>query len=175
MWRLITVGFVLFAFVSIGQREFPANWLGVYSGKMVLGYEGRPADTLDVVLDIHEIIADSVWSHKMTYRSARFGDITKDYLIRKVRKDDMQHYLLDEQNGIAMPLTLMNDCFYGNYDVMDMRFINTLRLTPDGLLFDLFAASNNSKKTDVIEEEGETIQVDSFTIGLHQTAFLTKE
>lgn len=167
---------LLFAFGLKAQDSFPKDWIGDYSGKMILGYLDRTADTIDVELEIKEVIADSVWTHKMIYHSPKFGDITKDYLIRIVRKDDKQRFVLDEQNGIVMPLTFLGDCFYGTYDVQEMKYINSMRKKDNTIIFDLFAGNEKSKKTDVIHEEGdEDFVVDSYTITLHQTAFLHKK
>lgn len=167
---------LVFAFGLKAQNSFPADWIGDYTGKMVLGYLDRPADTIDVELEIKEVIPDSVWTHKMVYHSSKFGDITKDYLIRIVRKGDMQRFVLDEQNGIVMPLSYLGDCFYGTYDVMEMKYINSMRKMDNTIIFDLFAGHEKSKKTDVIQEDGqEDFVVDSYSIMLHQTAFLHKK
>ena len=164
------------AFGMNAQNSFPEDWVGDYAGKMILGYLDGQADTIDVELEIKEVIADSVWTHKMIYRSSKFGDITKDYLIRIVRKGDLQRFVLDEQNGIVMPLTYLGDCFYGTYDVMEMKYINSMRKMDSTIIFDLFAGNEKSKKTDVFHEEGEEdFVVDSYSIELHQTAFLHKK
>lgn len=171
---------LLLAFFSVfglsAQSSFPQDWIGDYSGSMTLGYLGRPNDQIAVELSIQEVIPDSVWTHKMTYRSERYGDMTKDYIIRIKQKGQNEQYILDEQNGITMELSLMGNCFYGFYSVMGNTYINTLRLNQGGtLLFDLFAGDESTKKTDSIEEEGEKFDVDSYTIVLHQTALLSKK
>ncbi len=160
--------------VSYGQGLLK-DWIGHYEGQMILGFLNRPADTINVELDIAVIIEDSVWTHKMTYHSSKYGEIVKDYLIRKSPSSNGNAYVLDEQNGITMPLSLMNDCFYGTYHVGDMQYINTLRRSEDELLFDLFAASDTSLKTDTIDDEGSQFVVDSYSVLLHQTAFLKRK
>jgi hypothetical protein len=174
--KLLIFFLLIHVFELASQSSFPENWMGDYSGKMTLGYLDRPGDELTVELSIQEVIPDSVWTHKMIYRSERFGDITKDYLIRAQKKGEKQRFVLDEQNGIGMDLSLMGNCFYGFYSVMGTTYINTLRLNDDGtLLFDLFAGDESTKKTDKLDDDGEPFEVNSYTIALHQTVLLSKK
>lgn len=171
---------LLFITISLSSlflraQLFPEDWIGSYSGNMILGYVNQPADTIPIELEIKTLVEDSVWSHKMIYHSERFGEITKDYLIRIVSKGNRKNYLLDEQNGIIMPRSLMDNCFYGTYEVDGMLYMNTLRYLDGKLIFDLYCSPKESVSRNNIEEEGDLFVVDSYKVTLHQTAVLSRK
>jgi len=161
---------------ALAQGTFPAKWMGEYQGTMTLGYTDRQSASVEVSLTIAEVIPDSVWTHKMVFRSEQYGLITKDYLIKAVSKGDSVNYVLDEQNGIAMEMSFMEDCFYGMYTVLGNTYITTLRRIGDKLLWDLFAAPTSSLT--ITEHNGGKsevpIKVESLKVNLHQTVLLEK-
>ncbi len=176
MKLLLIILAVFFAVNSMAQK-FPEDWIGSYSGDMILGYHNRPNDTIPVDLEIEEVEEDSTWTYRMTYHSDRFGEIVKNYLyVVKSKKDDT-HYILDEQNGIKMNQTYMNGSFYGMYDVMGNTYVSTLRRTDEGLYFELIAADLNNKleSASIPEANEDAIEVESPLVTIHQSALLKKQ
>ncbi|GEM_PF-3552847 len=175
--RLILLFCTVFSLTSLGQSSFPDNWIGDYDGQMILANMGRPNDTIAVDFTLEEVIKDSVWTHKMHYYSEKWGDIIKDYLIVAKRKENTVDYYLDEQNGIVMELTYMNDCFYGMYEVMGMIYTTSFRKHGDQLFFELYAASLDKKKLSATEpdENGEVIKVESPKTTLVQSVMLSRK
>lgn len=175
--RLIVV-FIFIVSNSYAQSTFPELWSGIYSGTMKIGNTDRPTIMVDVEFELLELINDSAWTHKMTFRSDNYGDIVKDYVIRAQAKGDTVNYFLDEQNGIGMETTLLNDCFYGTYTVSGTMYVSTLRRLDDQtLLWDLFAAEESSKKrSELIRLEGEETEIEVFSLkpSLNQTVFLKR-
>jgi len=171
--RGILLLFCLISFSSISQ-EFPKDWLGSYKGDMLIANLGRPKDTIPVEYEMVTLEEDSVWSYKMTFYSEKYGTMVKDYKIVSSTKEDKNNYLLDENNGILMKLSLMDGTFYGMYEVMDMTFITTMRYTEDGnIYYDLFAAPIADPLITATEGE-ESIEAKSYATSLHQTALFIR-
>lgn len=145
---------VLLGQFSLAQGQFPGDWIGKYRGEMILSNTDRPSSTVNVELDLQEVEKDSVWTYTMAYHSEKFGEMTKDYRIVRVKKDDPVHYLLDEQNGIVMELSYMNDCFFGMYEVMGTIYSSTIRMKEkDQLFFELYASPMSQPKVTYAENE----------------------
>ena len=163
--------------VLYGQdTEFPNGWIGKYAGDMVIANANRPNDTVAVEFTMKELIKDSLWTDNMHYFSEKWGNIEKNYLIRAVSRENKVDFQLDEQNGIIMELTLMNECFYGMYEVMGMIYTSTLRKHGDQLFFELYAAplENPTISETEADENGESITVESPKPILTQSVVLTR-
>lgn len=167
--------FALFlSHISVAQ-EFPTDWVGSYSGEMILSFEHRQNDTLDVDFIMEEKVEDSLWSYTMIYHSSKYGEITKDYLIRAKSKGNKKSFELDEQNGIIMELTLMNNTLYGMYQVMGDIYSSTMRHNGDNLYFDLYAVPSKDPKTTKIQSEEQEVEAISYKPKLSQSVRLYKK
>lgn len=168
--------FLLIPFVSFAQSPLD-NWSGECAGSMILGYTTRSNDTIPVTFSMQNAIKDSVWRYTMNYKSARYGDITKDYVIRSKEKGDTVHYILDELNGLLLDESYMNDCLYGMYDVQGQIYISTLRKTEYGLFFELFGAPTGNPLVTVTDESinDEFIDASSYKPVFHQSVKLYKK
>jgi hypothetical protein len=165
----------LLSFHTQAQNTFPEGWVGEYQGTLEIIIDKGVVDTIPVDFVMKEIEKDSVWTYTMSYHSARYGELVKDYRYVRVRKNDPNHYLFDELNGIVMELTLMNDCFYGMYEVSDMYFFNTLRKEGDGLYFELTMSPGTEPKLSAAEEEGETFEAKSYKPNQVQAVHLKRK
>ncbi|MGB0837360.1 MAG: hypothetical protein ACPGRE_04615 [Flavobacteriaceae bacterium] len=170
----ITLVFLFFQGSLFGQNTFPSKWLGEYSGTMkISSLKGKPQQ-LKVNFEIKEIIKDSLWSHKMVFTAPDESVVTKDYRIKRLSKDNAKDYVLDEQNGLEIELSYLDDCFYSMYTVMGTTYVSTLRRINSDLLWDLFGVPKASKKTTTLQEDHPQPEliVDSYKTSLHQTALL---
>lgn len=173
MKQLLFLALIL-SHLSYGQ-EFPKDWIGSYTGEMILAFEQRPNDTLNVDFIMEEKEEDSLWSYTMIYHSAKYGEITKDYLIRAKTKGDKKHFELDEQNGIIMELTLMNNTLYGMYQVMGDIYSSTMRHNGDNLYFDLYAVPTKNPRTSKLDSDDQEIEAISYKPKLSQSVRLFKK
>lgn len=157
-------------------QEFPKDWVGNYKGEMLIGFADQPGDTLEVDFLLEEVIEDSAWTYRMTYRSDKYGDIVKDYIIRKTG-DTKSAYVLDELDGILIEMTLMDNCFYSSFSVLDNMYMTMLYKLGDNLFFDLVVVSNRPTKESVSEEdeEGQSFEVSSYKPTLHQSAYFIRQ
>lgn len=175
MKPFLTLTTILFIQLSFAQ-SFPNEWIGDYKGTMIIGSFNRANDSVPVDFTMREVEKDSVWTYTMNYHSARFGELTKDYRIVRKHKADPINFIFDELNGIKMDMTLMNNCLYGMYVVMDQYFISTLYFIDGRLMFDLIIAPQNSQLvTSAKDEEGEEdIEAISYKPVMHQRVWLEK-
>ena len=178
MVKSLCLVFGLLSGVSLSAQSstFPASWLGEYSGNMILAFAERPNDTIPVIFEIKELEKDSIWTYKMTYNSAKYGVIVKDYRIVAATKGNQSNYFLDELNGILMELTLMNNCFYGVYEVMGDLYTSTFRLKDDDFFFELFMSHMENPKISYTEANEDTpaIEAKSMKPVLVQSASLKR-
>lgn len=175
MKLILTLSTIIFVQVLFGQ-SFPNDWIGDYKGTLLIGSLNRPNDTIPVDFKLHEVESDSAWTYTMTYHSARFGELTKDYRIVRKQKNDPVNFIFDELNGIKMEMTLMNDCLYGMYDVMEQFFVSTIYYIDGKLMLDLMIAPKNSQQTTTAKGEDGEEDVDavSFKPVMHQRVWLEK-
>jgi hypothetical protein len=163
----------LFLNVIISAKaQFPEHWIGTYSGKMSLLSTGKPADSVSVQLKIYEILKDSVWSYHMDFHHQTHGDMTKDYLIKK---DKNGSFFTDENNGILIPMTYLDGCFYDCYEVDGMIFHSTMRLFWEDIFYELTGTSLRSgSERDIGNKEEGSYLVKSFKPAIIQKVLLKK-
>ncbi len=165
--------FLLVSSLSFSQ-QFPEDYTGNYTGKMIISSLQSQRDTVEVDFTFKELIPDSSWTYTMVFRSSRYGDITKDYLLKKTITGQSMHFLLDEQNGIVMEMTYLNECLYGMYEVQGQFYISTLRIQENALLYDLMIAPKQNATQSVYSED-DTFKVDSYKPVMQQTVLLERK
>ncbi|MEM8568584.1 MAG: hypothetical protein AAGF85_19160 [Bacteroidota bacterium] len=177
---LILISFVYNIDHTSAQTEFPTAWIGDYEGEMVIGNIDKPSTTAQVEYSLHEVIEDSVWSHKMTFKSDEYGDVVKDYVIRARKKGDRVNFILDELNGIEMEMSFMDNCLYGLFMLNESSYVTTFRWVSEGsLLWDLHVTAHDTKKVNSVAsgegEEKQIFEVSSYKPALHQTVMFKKK
>ncbi|MDG1330771.1 MAG: hypothetical protein P8P74_00460 [Crocinitomicaceae bacterium] len=165
----------LWAICPMFAQSILADWEGVYEGEMIIGNTVRPNDSVKVSFELTPLEVDSTWTYRMTYHSDKFGKIVKDYQLTRVG-DSKTDFLLDEKDGIIIEMSLMNNCFYSMFEVMDNLYSTSLRKSGDKLHFDLF--SSNMKEGKITKNEADKpddiFEVASYKPGLHQTITFTR-
>ena len=158
------------SFVTLNAQSVLENWEGAYEGEMIVGSSTRANDSVRVEFELSPVVADSVWTYRMTYFSDRFGTVVKDYELRRDGASTVD-FLLDEKDGIIIEMTLLNNCFYSMFEVMGNLYSTTLRKENDELLFDLFSTQKEGAMLTKSEadENGDVYEVASYKPGLHQT------
>lgn len=176
MKKFLIVCFLgLTCFFSVNAQSVLESWEGTYEGEMIVGFTNRPNDTLQVKFELLPIQADSSWTYRMTYDSKRYGIIVKDYEIHRDGTSST-NFLLDEKDGIVIEMSLMNDCFYDMFEVMDQLYAITMRKVDDDIHFELFTA--RKKKAMIThseeDEEGVSYEVTSYKPTQHQSVLLKR-
>lgn len=165
--------FSLFTFYSTAQ-EFPKEALGTYSGTMLINSTTGIKDTVAVEFEFLEQEPDSSWTFKMVFTNSKFGEMTKDYFLKSKSKNDTLNFLFDEQNGILMEMSFLNNCFYGMYEVEGNYFVSTLRIIDSStLLYDLMISPTTDPLESTYSGE-EQFKVKSYKPTMQQTVLFKK-
>ena len=141
---LITFILVTLPYVY-SQNKFPESWLGTYKGDMhILRANSEKIDTVDVIFEFLATKHAKKWTYRMTYKSAKYGDIVKDYELIKPDSLAKNIYLLDEKDGIYIEDVLIGNCLYSVFSVAGNRLSSVLRKEGDELFFEIFSSKDES-------------------------------
>ena len=102
----------------------------------------------------------------------------KDYHICRPDKNDTINYLLDEKDGIVIPMVLMNNTFYSLFEVSGNIINSTIQKRGNDLYYDLIMASEETKAVTnsvPMTEEEQSYQVTSYPAHVHQTVLLKRQ
>lgn len=144
------------------ETEFPEDWLGQYQGIMYIAHHKMGlTDTVQVQFHLNETSDDSLYTYVMIYKSPKFGNIVKDYLLRY--NDDKKELILDEKDGILIPEVLIGNTMYSNFEVGNVQISSILRNHLDYLDFELITTepSYTLDTQSFPDENGETYEVKS--------------
>jgi hypothetical protein len=171
MKQLLIIASVICLQVT-GRAQFPASWIGTYSGQMKLLNIGKPSDSVLVTLEIHEVMKDSAWSYRMVFHHKTYGDMVKDY---QINKNNAGAFYMDENNGILIPMTFLDGCFYECYEVDGMLFHSTMRLQEKDIYYELIGTPYKSAVSrDLGDEKEGSYTVRSYRPGVIQKVLLIK-
>lgn len=180
MKKLIGIILFLSAWGIHAQQFDPSQWIGEYSGIMTLNNVGSEPFTLHIDFTFTEIKKDSAWTYTMCYNSDRFGEMVKDYRILKAPNTDPSHFLMDEQNGIVMDLSFMNNGFYEFFEIDGVQgsmFATILKKQGEDIYFEIFGSSNTPERRSHIDasEESPAMDVLSYKPNFTQSVLLKRK
>lgn len=155
--------------------QLPKDWNGVYKGTMFMLAENYKPDSVNLQITIAEQQTDSIWKFNMLYKSAKFKDIEKDYIIVYSKSKD--RFFLDEQNGIVIDVTFLNNTLYEFYEVDNRFYAVTFKKTTEGLTFEIVgSATNPTMETGSHPDENNIVyNVFSLKPSFVQSAILIKQ
>lgn len=166
---------ILFTLLSVRlcsiSQEFPQDFLGNYTGTMIISSTSNVHDTAQVTFNFKEQIKDSVWGYRMVISNSKYGEVVKDYALVAKKKGRFRDFIFDELNGIKMEMSFLNYCLYGMYEVSGTFYISTFRILNEDLLFDLMIAPKENYLETKFDED-ESFVVQSFKPTLQQTVLL---
>lgn len=167
--------FTLVSIVSVNAQSILAEWEGTYKGEMIIGNTVGQNDTAQVTFELTPLEVDSTWTYRMTYENEKYGTIVKDYQLTRVGESTVD-FLLDEQDGIIIEMSLMNDCFYSMFEVLGGFYSTSLRKSGESLQFDLFSSKKDDGTVTKNEDDDpdSVFEVTSYKPGLHQSISFTK-
>ncbi len=162
-----------FSMVQCQSFDFPEDWVGNYSGIMLMHYpQANRVDTVNVFFEINEIEPDSSWTYVMSYDSKKYGDIIKEYQIILPNKDNRYLYHLDEKDGIIIEMTHMANTMYSNFSVMGSYLTSRMERVEGGIAFEIVSTKEEPSLQTGIEDPDEPIEVFSYAPFTVQRVFL---
>jgi hypothetical protein len=109
---------------------------------------------------------------RMAFQHKTYGDMVKNYLIKK---DPFGAFFIDENNGILIPMTFLDGCFYECYEVDGILFHSTMRLQDKNIFYELIGTPFNSGVNRNVGDENEgSCTVRSFLPAVMQKVLLIK-
>lgn len=179
---LIPLLIVLFFFscnttqtTSKNPPKFPDDWYGTYKGNLeIYNFAQGKAMTLPMTTIISKTDTANRWRwcSIVIYNGQ---EIVKDYAV--VRHDTMppNHYVMDENNGIFLDMTLLDNAFYDYFEVGKLGLYSISRLVGKNLHFEVTSFPLDSEKHSIFpmsETDMDTIK--SFRVISTQKALLKK-
>ncbi len=150
---------------SVGAQEIPSDWCGIYEGEMSI-YQGPTlAEKLPVRFSLLALEEGDGWTYLMEYQSEKYGNIVKDYQIVKQDSLPAHVFLLDEKDGIFIPMYMMDNCFYSRFEVGDMGLSSIMQFRPDGdIFFEIFSnkISSADQSSSNPDDEGHSYELTSY-------------
>lgn len=102
-------------------------WFGEWQGEMVNLRGGKPANPIPVALRIRPL-ADGTIEWRTLYNNDLDRGL-KDYRLIPDPSDSSK-YTMDEQNGIMLPLRLLDDVMLGPFELGGLRFLSRYFIDP---------------------------------------------
>jgi hypothetical protein len=171
--------FLLFLPYVLYSQDFNSEaWIGKYAGTMKLSSINGWNDEVHVEFEFREIKKDSVWTYTMCYKSEQLGELIKDYRIIRPTGNVKSAFKLDEQDGIIIDMTYMNNCFFSMFEVEGMIHTSSMQLVDTTIRFEMFGGdlTTPSNVTTSLPEgdSNETYKVSSYKPSYAQTVSLKR-
>jgi len=149
--------------------------MGTYEGVMYIYSQAELRDSADLRLELSEA-SDSSWSYVMTYDNPTYGTVVKDYMLLRLDSLPPHTFLMDENNGLYIPETLIGNTMYSTFDVAGNRLSGMLSWHADGLYWEIHTAPGGtaSSSTSTPDEQGRSFTVDAYQVRHTQHAWLRK-
>ncbi len=160
------------------QPVFPAAWVGTWKGQLETASTNPNAPglgTVDVVMEIAPISGTKDYTWKTTYNGA-IGTIVKDY---KLLADSVvNHYKLDEGDGIILDSYWLGNKLFSVFEVGDMTFFSYYEMQGKKLVSEISFGPSKPVRTSGSADGGmvdEASKVKSFELGNLQRIVFEKQ
>ena len=125
-------------FVHSQYHEFPADWLGSYTGELFISGTGTTKiDTLKISFDFLISPRPDSWIYRMTYESKKFGLQVKDYELLKPDSLPQNSYLLNEKDGIMIQMVCFGNALYANFSVAGQYLTSIMRKEANSIVYEI--------------------------------------
>lgn len=177
--KILSLLFILFFTNTVFSQDFDADsWVGKYAGMMQLSSINGWKDEVHVEFEFSEVIKDSVWTYAMCYKSEKLGEMVKDYRIIKVNGTVKSAFKLDEQDGIVIDMTYMNNSFFAMFEVEGMIHTSCMSLQETTIRFEMFGSNlespSNITTSEPLGDSNESYTVSSYKPSYAQTVMLER-
>lgn len=160
------------------QPAFPGAWVGTWKGQLVTASTNPNAPglgTVDVVMEIAPISGTKDYTWKTTYNGA-IGTIVKDYKL--VADSVVNHYKLDEGDGIILDSYWLGNKLFSIFEVGEMTFFSYYEMQGKKLVSEISFGPSKPVRTSGTPSQGmsdEPPQVKSFEIANLQRVVFEKQ
>ncbi|MBS3737561.1 hypothetical protein [Mesohalobacter halotolerans] len=161
---------ILLSFISVLARAqgLPEDHFGHYKGKLQI-FAADQTNTVDMEFKLQPTPDPEVYNYVIIYHTPKQKDVRK-YLLKA--KDSLGNFVLDEQNGIAIPTKYINRSLHAFFEVQSKLLKNTVRFKDQEVEFEISVA--NTKIPDTTSTADLKYQVLSYPVKTYQYAKLVK-
>ncbi len=163
------------SFLSIGQTEFPKDFIGVWSGELkIYKHDGEISLKLPMELYIDSTSKDSLWQWRISYfLSAKDPDVRSYFL--QLKDSTTGDFEIDEKNGIVLSAKLFGNTLLSRFSVQNNLLLIKYNFEKDSIYFETITGKENEKqKTGDINKEEIPI-VYNYLLSGYQSAILRRK
>jgi hypothetical protein len=163
------------SFLSMGQSEFPKDFVGVWSGELkIYKHSGKISLTLPMELRIDTTSKDSLWQWQISYFLSQKGPDIRSYFLR-LKDSTTSDYEIDEKNGIVLHAKLFDNTLVSRFSVQNNLLLIKYSFGKDSIYFETITGKESEKqKTGDIKEE-EIPAVYNYLFSGYQNAILRRK
>lgn len=158
---------LILSLLSVSFTSAQEQFVGKYKGPLVISSD---KGIQEVPMEFHllETEVEGQFDYVLIYDNK-----PRNYTL--IRKDkEKGEFILDENNGIVLPVTMKNNILYSFFEVQDNILTSRLEFKGDILLFEILF-SNKLKKTTSGGNAEAKATVDGYPISVVQKAVLKKQ
>jgi len=136
-WMFLVVIFI--GVSSVHGQYTIHDWYGAWKGELNIMRLQDTLMTVPMSLEISKMEIDSAHNWVITYTMKDKPIDRRAYTLKE--KNGQGQFILDENNGITMPMDMHGNALFSIFDVMDNRLISRIELHEDYLIYAIEIAS----------------------------------
>lgn len=155
-----------FSFVSAQSYSFPKSWEGNWEGENTI-YSAEITHVVPFSIEIRPINNER-WTWILYYKAE--GQKPRKYELVK----DATGWMIDEKNGIVLPLSLMGNRFVSSFSVANNLIVCSYWLENNALNMEIYSMTQSSDKQTGLNTP-ESPEVGIHNLGQFQKAILYRK
>lgn len=163
--------FCLFCFYSFccQAQNIPAHFQGTYTGELQIFKNGKKT-SLEMEFKLNSTENEDVFDYVLKYHSPRGKDV-RNYILKL--KDTLGNYILDEQNGIKIPVKYVNNSLHSFFKVQNNVLKSRISFYKNYAEFEISMAQTTlADTTSTFDSKFEVV---SYPTATYQFAILKKQ
>jgi len=158
---------------SLVEKDFPSSWQGDWAGELQIYNTKGLQQSIPMQLLIQAI--DNTGDYTFTIIYGLDVEKGKRSYILKTIDAEKGHYMIDEQNSIAIDAYLLGDKLVQRFEVMGNLLETFIEKRGNTLVWEIFSGKMHSTTTGNTVHKGDTIPpVEAYPMTVYQKCILSK-
>jgi hypothetical protein len=160
----------LFIFNVSAAQDIPVEYLGIYKGELKIF---APQEVKNLQMEFEVSATDTIgqYHYILKYIDTDRTDVRNFKLISNNAEKGI--YTLDENNGIKIPTTFVNNSLQSLFKVQNSLLASKISFVENAAVFEISVA--NTARVDSTQTYDGNFKVEGFPIGTYQIAKLKKQ
>ncbi len=150
--------FICLFFLLEAQADFPAKWIGIWSGTLQMLPNSELQPEIEVSLQIEKSNEAGTYIWKTTYKTPT-GLVVKDYLLRETDAEKGL-FEMNEQNGILIPSSFLGNELWSLFEVGGVLLTAIYQFSPESISLTISSA----RRADEMRSGGVILNNDSIPV-----------